>query len=209
MQEEYDQVVSSLRDPKTCDEGCNGWLGKNYVLVTETGIGKVNAAMSLTRLLENISDVDKVISIGCAGAVAPSLNIGDIVVGNSYCYHDVWCGEPNACGQIQGYPSVFPSDFSEYAVKDGVHIGAIASGDWIVQTREKAEAILNYLPSLYNLVAVDMESTALAQVCSSYEVPFVSLRVISDNPLLPKQGEQYNSFWDNRTEYFDKLIELL
>lgn len=213
MKKEFDEVVALLSSPifsQHCNL-CSGILNAKDVLVVKTGIGKVNAAMSLTRVLEWYNGVERVVSLGCAGATVPSLQVGDIVIGNSYCYHDVWCGEPNMKGQIQDCPAVFPSAFSDYIVKlDNATIGAIATGDWFVQSKDKTESVLKYLPVSYNVVAVDMESAALAQVCYTNQIPFVAFRVISDNPLLPKQEKQYTDFWQMATsKYFQILTSLV
>ena len=173
--------------------------GGKDVLVTLSGIGKVNAAICAKKMIER--GVMNIISTGVAGAADINLMIGDIVVGNSYCYHDVWCGEPNKNGQIQGMPAVFPSSFGQWIDKlssnDSIHLGTIATGDWFVQTKEKMEDIKKYLPDVYNLVAVDMESAAIAQVCYNENVPFMSIRIISDNPLLQNQRQQYEGFWND------------
>lgn len=165
-------------------------------LVANTGVGKVNAAITLMNILSS-AKIEKVYSIGCAGALVPTLKVGDIVIGNSYCYHDVWCGEPNMNGQVQGYPSVFPSSFADCVGRCKCTYGTIATGDWFVTTKEKADRIINYVPSKFNVIAVDMESAALAHTCYRKNIPFVSIRVISDNPVLPNQMKQYDGFWDD------------
>lgn len=66
------------------------------------------------------------------------------------------------------------------------------------------------LPQLYDIVAIDMESAALAHVCCTYGVPFDAFRVISDNPLLPQQEKQYADFWQMATnKYFQILTSLV
>lgn len=118
------------------------WLMKsdmqNMVLFKE-GIGKVNAAIGLTEILSSVAKdvVTRVISVGCAGAAIVDLKPGDVVIGNSYCYHDVYCGEPNANGQVQGMPAVFPSDFSWIDMDGSFKLGTIATGDKFITTREQ------------------------------------------------------------------------
>lgn len=213
MQKEFDGVTALLDAPIVPqDNACSGWLnGIREVLVVKTGIGKVNAAISLTQILERCKDVERVVSLGCAGAATPTLHAGDIVVGNSYCYYDVWCGEPNVNGQVQGMPAVLHTASTNIRNKEEVAaIGMIASGDWFVQSKEKVEDIRDYLPQLYDIVAIDMESAALAHVCCTYGVPFDAFRVISDNPLLPQQEKQYADFWQMATnKYFQILTSLV
>lgn len=206
MEKEYDVINKSVKKCNLMER----WGTSLYV--QRTGIGKVNAASHLTELLEDNMDetFDRVISIGCAGAASPTLKVGDIVIGNSYCYHDVYCGEPNSNGQVQGLPAVFPSSFEWIKNLEKYTLGTIASGDWFVNTREKVEQILAFLPRSYNVCAIDMESAALAQVCYKRGIAFTSIRIISDNPLLPNQQEQYDTFWDEMAEKaFEELSNIL
>lgn len=213
MQKEYDQLLAALKYERAIDENCvlcrtsSGY----EIALRKCGIGKVNAAIGAFELIRYYG-VTHIISTGCAAGADITVEVGDIIVGNSYCYHDVWCGEPNANGQIQGMPAVFPSAFGEFSIPNeaNVKIGAIASGDWFVTTKEKMERIKNYLPACYNVMAVDMESAAIAQTCHKFNVKFVSARVISDNPLYPEQGKQYEGFWNDMAMLsFEFIRELL
>ena len=64
-------------------------LGKEIVLV-ECGIGKVNAAICSTLLIQEFK-VDKVLFTGVAGGLNPDINIGDIVVSTDLIEHDFDC----------------------------------------------------------------------------------------------------------------------
>ena len=210
MDKEYDLIKRRMEDISIDGKKYTGHLKTKKVCLIKSGIGKVNAAFGLASLLYFLDNVERVISVGCAGAAVADLSVGDIVVGNSYCYHDVYCGEPNANGQVQGMPAVFPSDFSSLNEAERYRLGTIATGDWFVETREKVEAIKNFLPSSYNVCAIDMESAALAQVCYKKAIPFTSIRVISDNPLLPNHDKQYKHFWDYMADKaFVALFKLL
>ena len=211
MSKEHKLIKSHMSNIFDTESSLTGDLAGHSVALLETGIGKVNAAGELTSFLCGCSrNIEAVIAIGCAGAADADLSVGDIVIGNSYCYHDVYCGEPNQNGQIQGMPAVFPSAFSMLTHAERYRLGTIVTGDWFVTTCEKIEAIKNFLPTSYNVCAIDMESAALAQVCYKQDIPFVSIRVISDNPLLPNQKEQYEGFWDDMADRaFDSLIKLL
>ncbi len=67
------------------------------------GIGKVNAAAGTVELIRTFQP-DGVISTGVAGGIDSCLKIMDVVVSRQVVYHDVWCGEGNMYGQIQGLP---------------------------------------------------------------------------------------------------------
>lgn len=196
MRKEFELFADVVNN--VCQKETNlvvGRIGAQNVCVVLSGIGKVNAALCLCEILRQYK-ISKVISVGCAGAAQAYLKMGDVVIGNSYTYHDVYCGE-GQYGQVQGMPSVFPSDHVDVAnvISDG-ELGMIASGDCFVDSREQVESILSKMPKAYNILALDMESAALAHVCYKKEIKFVSVRVISDNPLVENQQYQYENFWN-------------
>ena len=49
-------------------------------------------------------------------------------------------------------------------------------------------------------LAVDMESTAISQICFLYNVDFLALRIISDTPGIENHYEQYWDFWNKAPE---------
>ena len=174
------------------------------VVLQKCGIGKVNAAIGATMMIEK-HHPDVIISSGCAGGADPSLNVGDVVVAAETTYHDAYCGQEVAYGQIIGMPPRFkaPASLVEKALAlcapEGVKIksGLTVSGEWFVDSREKMAAILERFPEA---VAVDMESCAIAQTCLIYKTPFISFRIISDVPLKDNHGAQYFDFWNRMAE---------
>ncbi|MHB8392394.1 MAG: 5'-methylthioadenosine/adenosylhomocysteine nucleosidase [Acidobacteriaceae bacterium] len=58
-----------------------------------------------------------------------------------------------------------------------VHIGTIASGDQFIAHPEKLETLRVEIP---NLLCVEMEGAAVAQVCHEYQLPYLVIRAISD-----------------------------
>lgn len=55
--------------------------------------------------------------------------------------------------------------------------GLICSGDAFINGKEKINKIRQNFP---NVVAVEMEAAAIAQVCNGFGVPFVIVRAVSD-----------------------------
>ena len=51
-----------------------------------------------------------VISTGVAGGADTSLEVCEVVVSTACCYHDVYCGDECAMGQVLGMPERFESD---------------------------------------------------------------------------------------------------
>jgi adenosylhomocysteine nucleosidase len=157
------------------------------------GIGKVNAAVGATSLIER-SKPDIIISTGVAGAIDSSLKPMDIIVAERVAYHDVWCGGDLPVGQVQGFPLYFDADKELYAKAMGLKVDglAIKGGLQISGDRFITAADLPALRSLYpDALSVDMESGALSQTCHRYGIPFISFRIISDSA---DEGS-YNDFW--------------
>ena len=186
------------------------------VVLQKCGIGKVNAAIGATMMIEK-HHPDVIISSGCAGGADPSLNVGDVVVAAETTYHDAYCGDNCAYGQIMGMPKRYIlSDKLNVIVQQfgadcsTISMGLTVSGDWFVDTREKMCEIMQHFPEAK---AVDMESCSIAQVCYTFDVPFVSFRIISDVPLKDHKAEMYFDFWDRLADgSFDvtnRFVELL
>lgn len=201
MSSEQKQLANQLENPTERKEGpftyTEGTIKNNTIILMQCGIGKVNAAAGAVEMIRNFAP-DCIISTGVAGGIDSCLNVMDVVVSSRIVYHDVWCGEGNAYGQIQGLPLYFTGNETLYQcaisldTEIAIHGGLICSGDKFITDRQELETIKANFPEG---LAVDMESASIAQVCHLYEVPFISFRIISDTPGAEKHLEQYKNFW--------------
>lgn len=201
MSSEQKQLANQLENPTERKEGpftyTEGTIKNNTIILMQCGIGKVNAAAGAVEMIRNFAP-DCIISTGVAGGIDSCLNVMDVVVSSRIVYHDVWCGEGNAYGQIQGLPLYFTGNETLYQcaisldTETAIHGGLICSGDKFITDRQELETIKANFPEG---LAVDMESASIAQVCHLYEVPFISFRIISDTPEAEKHLEQYKNFW--------------
>ena len=201
MSSEQKQLASQLENKTERKEGpftyVEGNIRSNTVVLMQCGIGKVNAAAGAVEMIRNFHP-DCIISTGVAGGIDTCLKVMDVVVSQQIVYHDVWCGEGNAYGQIQGLPLYFTGNETLYQcaisldTETAIHGGLICSGDKFITDRQELETIKANFPEG---LAVDMESASIAQVCHLYEVPFISFRIISDTPGAEKHLEQYKNFW--------------
>lgn len=159
---------------------------KNIVLV-EGGIGKVNAAICATLMINHFK-VDKLLFTGVAGGLNPEVNIGDIVISTDLIEHDF---DATTFGYEKGViPRMDSSTFTadkglfdlakECAVEtfgeNRVWSGRILSGDQFVASIEK----INWLRENFNGECVEMEGAAVAHVCHIFKTPFLIIRSISD-----------------------------
>lgn len=184
--------------------------------VIKSGIGKADAARAATEFILT-EHPDCIINSGCAGGVGAGLNVFDIVIGGQTAYHDVWCGEGNLPGQVQGLPQRFDADPAllraalSLQTSQPVRSGLICTGDQFLTDAEDDARVLEIYP---DALACDMESAAIAQVCHHYGVPFLSFRMISD---VHGSGQDatalYKDFWakvaDDSFSFLKLLIDKL
>lgn len=181
-------------------------FGKDVVLVFSR-CGKVAAASTVTTLIE-IFKVDLVLFTGVAGGAAKTLNIGDIVIADRLVQHDmdasalpgfrkfeipllgidtfevqekiVALAKQSALHYIsEGMNAdVSKSDLDEFSIKTpNVVVGTVASGDIFVADNQKVQSLSR---EIQNLMCIEMEGAAVAQVCYEHNVDFIVFRVISD-----------------------------
>lgn len=189
MEQEVTLLRSKITNCRTFSRaGCEIYSGRLQgvdVALVKSGIGKVAAAMGSVLLLEHCKP-DVIINTGSAGGLSSQLHIGDLVISEQTCYHDVdvtaFAYQP---GQIPGCPATFPADPRLIAgarlCTEQLNLpavcGLIVSGDSFINSSAARENILHLFPAA---IAVDMEATAIAQVCHNYALPFVVVRAISD-----------------------------
>ena len=201
MSSEQRQLANQLTEKTERSEGAfnyiEGKIRNNSVVLMQCGIGKVNAAAGTVELIRNFAP-DCIISTGVAGGIDTCLNVMDVVASRQIVYHDVWCGEGNAYGQIQGLPLFFSGNDTLYDcalsldTETPIHGGLICTGDKFITDANELKDIKRNFPEG---LAVDMESAAIAQICYLYKVPFISFRIISDTPGAEQHLEQYKNFW--------------
>ena len=202
MQSEFELVSHILENAvePPMPDGVQCRLGMLYgkqIILLKSGIGKVNAAMQVTSLIAE-AHPDYIINSGVAGGIGAGLHQGDIVVGTETCYHDVWCGE-GEWGQVQGLPLKFRANLelvnAAKSIDAKLVFGLICTGDQFISDLATLQGIKKNFPDGQ---AVDMESAAIAQVCHIKNVPFMSLRIVSDTPGMEP---------DNTTQYLDFFAE--
>jgi adenosylhomocysteine nucleosidase len=169
-------------------------------------IGKVAAAMTATILVEKFG-VTHIVFTGVAGSGDTQVQVGDIVVADSLVQHDMDASplfprfEVPLSGQSHFASSldlsnslataaaqVLAADMAtlvgsaavaEFGLQQpALHRGLIGSGDQFIHQRGHVAALKQALPQL---LALEMEGAAVAQVCFELGIPFAVVRTISDN----------------------------
>lgn len=168
-------------------------------------IGKVAASATVATLIERF-DVTHIVFTGVAGSAAHQVQVGDIVLADNLVQHDMDATPlaPRFEIPLTGI-SAFASDMDLTGVvgraaqdflgldwigaiasqdkttfrlhAPQLHRGLVASGDEFITSSDKISALKLALPEV---LAVEMEGAAVAQVCFEFGVPFAVIRTISD-----------------------------
>ena len=184
-----------------------GYINEHDITVVKSGIGKVNAAMTVLQIFNN-NCPNLIINTGVCGGLGEDIKVGDIIVADSVCYHDVWCGSGTKVGQVDGCPLYFNT--WERGVErlgnmgEDVKVGLICSGDRFIAYPDQAQSIKTFFPKA---IGCDMESAAIAQVCQKNNIPFVIIRMVSDNPLNGEDSDEYENFWESTPEYTFDIVK--
>ncbi|MBR4151459.1 MAG: 5'-methylthioadenosine/S-adenosylhomocysteine nucleosidase [Selenomonadaceae bacterium] len=209
MNTETEVLVRALKNPVTYSELNYLFVAGTYkdypVVVVRTEQGMANAAAATALAIKKFNPV-AVINQGTSGGQDPALNIGDIVIGSrSFDYTAVKvaysaAGEgadltnqemrgvysyDAASGKFQPYKEYFP-DSTLFKIAQNVAdanknfnvvTGVIGTGNTWLQNID----YINFLHETYGSSCEEMETNAVAQICQNADVPFIGIRVLSDN----------------------------
>lgn len=142
-----------------------------------SGIGKVNAAVAAALLADGC---DMLISTGLSGGFGDAKKY-DIVLGTEFFEHDF---DLTAIGyKISQKPGNQPPIASARELNGDiiskfpfVKQGVFVTGDSFVSSKEKHD----FLTENFNPIACDMETAAVGYVAHLNDIPFVSIRMVSD-----------------------------
>ena len=179
-----------------------GGIERHNILLMNTGIGKVNAAHSVTALIEHYP-LKCIINSGVGGAYPHSgLGVGDIAVASKEIYGDEGVMSPGGWKDLReiGIPVAQVGKkkyFNEFSLsnppippfskggKGGLCMGRenfqIKSGNFVTVssvTGTQKRAI--ELEKRFNAICENMEGAAVAHVCAMYRIPMLEIRGISN-----------------------------
>ncbi|MGY8527186.1 5'-methylthioadenosine/adenosylhomocysteine nucleosidase [Paracidovorax citrulli] len=178
--------------------------GQSCVLVLAR-IGKVAAAATTVTLIREFG-VTELVFTGLAGGVGPNVRVGDVVIGAAAVQHDLdarplfprhqvplldrdaFAADPVLTEALHRAADRFLSEDLEKAVpapvrdrfavhSPALHRGLIGSGDQFINAPATVAELRQRLPEL---LAVEMEGAAVAQVCHEYGIPYGLVRTVSD-----------------------------
>lgn len=196
----YGEVKESTFRTRPCAEVV---VNDNRVIAVSCGIGKVAAATAAAFLIAD-EKADYIFNIGLSGAVS-GLHEGEIALGSSFAECDF---DLTAVGRKQGEnpskPWLHEADKDLLANAEkvlGVKAAAFGCGDLFLADPVKKD----FFKNTFNIGAFDMETGAIASVCGSAGVPFLSLRQMSDSAD-DASAETYTAVNNTQPEDLAKMI---
>ena len=161
---------------------------KHELILVQSGLGKVNAAVVSTLLIEKF-ECELLLFSGVAGGIDPGIEIGEVIIGESLIQYDY--GTLKNRELLPFRPGRIPTGESknelEYRLDPklkhkikvslpNVRMGIILTGDVFLQCEETQKELFEK----YGAQAIDMEGAAVAQVAEQFGIPAVVVRCLSD-----------------------------
>ncbi|QFR35023.1 5'-methylthioadenosine/adenosylhomocysteine nucleosidase [Ancylobacter sp. TS-1] len=180
-----------------------GRLDGHPVVLARAGMGKVNAAIAATLLIERFGCRVLLFS-GIAGGLDPELAVGDVVIAEDVVQHDAgYTSEEGFVVYQAGHLPFFSpyeglghaadgalmervraalADLTLAPLSAGsgdaprLHYGRVLTGDQFVNSETLRERLFRE----FGGAAVEMEGAAMAQACHAFGVPWLVVRALSD-----------------------------
>lgn len=183
------EKVSNLKAFKIADKPAYSFNleGKDCVLVI-SGIGKVSAGLTTQMLIDKYAP-SYIFNFGTCGGMNDSVQILGYYAVEKCCQYDfdVSAIDDVPVGYIQEYDRVHFDAYTKGL--DFLEKRNIASADKFTHKSEDVKTINDMSCSI-----CDMEAGAIAQACTSNNVPFVAIKGISD---VHGKGTQPEQFFEN------------
>lgn len=211
MNAETKTMIAALENPTTYTLGHYTYVAGTYhgyptvICRTEQGIANAGASTALGIAFFNPSAI---INQGTSGGHDPALHTGDIVVGARTVNYCAWKTAASAKGAGADYTAfemngVYAYDYdkgeftqSVYHAGDQALLTAADSAAASVTGRTVKQGTIGtsnewncqidrilYLNKTVGTCSEDMETDAVAQIAQTYGVPFLGVRILSDNAI--------------------------
>ena len=184
LQKEYDELYHSLSTlglksrTETIGRLDVHCLPEINMTLARGGHGKTQFGIQTQHLLDH-AEFELVICAGAAGALAPEVTIGDVIIATSTLEHDYnnkfsnrpkprFAGDTKSIEQIKAL-NLSSADFK-------VHLGIMAGGDEDVIDIQRGKE----LRELWDALAVAWEGVGGARACAFSDVPYLEIRGATD-----------------------------
>lgn len=198
MQVENDAILALCKDVKekviSNRKFYEATLNDEKVVCCLSGVGKVNAAITTTLLMEHFP-VSYILNIGTAGGLKVEEEVLDCVISTKVVEHDY---DTSPLDGVEGKGLWFDADpllvniTKEVASEMNIphHVGLVASGDQFM-TKQTSQNILGFYTEA---MCAEMEAGSIGHVASNYGVPFVVIRSLSDIAVKEFNGMEFDEY---------------
>jgi futalosine hydrolase len=201
---ESDHILSCMKNVRKTKIASavvhKGKFSGQDIILAATGIGKVNAAILSTAVMEHFP-VQKIILFGVGGAYpGAELNVGDVAAASKEIYGDEGVIDSEGWHSLRkiGIPLVESGRkkfFNEYPVSPlplpSLTAGGIGGGSEIsfkikagnfvtVSSSTGTMKRAKELEKRFNAICENMEGAAVAHLCTLYKIPLIEIRGISN-----------------------------
>jgi adenosylhomocysteine nucleosidase len=202
---ELGPLIEAIGSPKArVIDGFSFWEGEiagTPVVVSRTEVGMVNAAVATTLLVKEYAP-RAILNQGTAGAIEPSLRVGDIVLSTASAPFGAFRTASKKQGEgidlagweilprllrvgeervrftrFEADPSLLQSALATRYEGGRLIEGIVGSAD---EWNREVDKLL-WAQKTYGIASEDMESAAVHQVAQIYRVPFLAIRIISNS----------------------------
>jgi adenosylhomocysteine nucleosidase len=183
-----------------------GYRKGEKVYVVKTGAGIINATSAMQALVTRYK-IDRVISIGVAGSLNDDWKIGDVLIASDVVSHQQGKETPagfessehmptrhllsadyrKSCEELRKMAVEITTEILRSAQSDkrienlrvsvSLREGRLVSGDSFIASTAKRK----WLRETFKADAVDMVSYGIAGVCEANAIPYIVIRLLSDN----------------------------
>lgn len=171
------------------------------------GIGKVNSAAAAMYLYS--IGCEAILNFGYSGGIS-GVKKGDIVINNRFVEHDfdLTCLGYKRC-EKPGQKYIYDSDKSLTQLLSklcpNAKLGLAVSGDCFINSNQLRDNLKN----TFGAISCDMETAAIASVCSQTGMAFASVRQISDDAGDDADSSYSDVAYSDDIEPADIILKLL
>ena len=153
------------------------------IVLARCGVGKTLAAAKTQKIIQ-MYEPDHIFVCGVAGAIAADLNVFDVIVPDRIVHGDIRFGDvynptdvtESGVSLFIGKPGFSSAAFLADRLNAPYRSGTLATIDSFAEENEKTR-----LEKTFNAVCIDMESAAVAQIATLWNIPFTVVRAVSDS----------------------------
>lgn len=186
----------------------SGYLGKEELVVALSGVGKVSAAIAST-LMCQLYQPSCLMSIGVAGGLKKTQNVGDLVISDAAVQADF---DTSHIDGPDGIGKVFMAD--EDLISRAVRAARTTEINWMVGTVATQDLFMAAADDYARLMSrfeesacSEMEGGAVAQTAKAFSIPFLILRTLSDVVVHEDNPVEFSQFARSSSAKLAEFLE--